>query len=371
MGFISDIITIVLGVVAGLSAFLWFRLLELPPFRWLDGLLYGVRASDDATPREELLATRWKHDYLKTDGVRLHYAHNGKPELPLMLFLHGFPEFWYSWRHQMDAFDRDYHVVALDMRGYNTSSKPPRRADYTSPCLVADVKGVIDSLSGGRKCVLVAHDWGGAVAWQAAHAHPDLLSHLIILNSPYPRLFGKALFGGSAAQVRRSWYIFAFQLPGVERLLAGGKGKKAAAHAGASTSSAAGSNTTSSKAGEMITSTMRRRQLSPQDQAAFNEAAGGPGTLRAMVNYYRNIFSARQAAPKGGAAQRGPALMVPTLVIWGQEDKYLGMELNHGLDRYVQDVTVKYIPGASHWVNQDTPEEVNAAMAAFLGGSSQ
>ena len=128
----------------------------------------------------------WQHSYLKTNGIRLHYVTDGSGEL--MLMLHGFPEFWYSWRHQIKEFSEDYKVVALDLRGYNDSDKPAAPSAYAMSELLADVKGAIEALGYGT-CILVAHDWGGAIAWQFAYAYPDMVSKLIVMNLPHPAKF--------------------------------------------------------------------------------------------------------------------------------------------------------------------------------------
>ena len=156
----------------------------------------------------------WHHRRVRASGVELHCVEYGagraRQDAPLMLFLHGFPEFWYSWRHQMRAFGDDFHVVAPDLRGYNTSEKPAARSAYRLERLVDDVRALITNL-GYDTCVLVAHDWGGAIAWQFAHAHPEMLDRLVVMNLPHPVRMFEGL--ATAAQLCRSWYIFFFQLP--------------------------------------------------------------------------------------------------------------------------------------------------------------
>ena len=157
---------------------------------------------------------QWRHRRLAGAGVRLHAVEvAGGAEQgarPLMLFLHGFPEFWYSWRHQLRAFADDYYVVAPDMRGYNQSDKPRGRRAYRLDVLVEDVRALIEDL-GYERCVLVGHDWGGAVAWQFAYTYPEMLERLVVMNLPHPVRFYEGL--STLAQLRRSWYILFFQLP--------------------------------------------------------------------------------------------------------------------------------------------------------------
>ena len=136
------------------------------------------------------MQSSWTHDFITTNGIRLHYVTQGSG--PLMLFLHGFPEFWYSWRHQIPEFAKDYKVVAIDLRGYNDSDKPADSTAYSMPEFINDVQGVITGL-GYERCVLVGHDWGGAIAWSFAYAHPEMVERLIVLNIPHPAKFAEGL----------------------------------------------------------------------------------------------------------------------------------------------------------------------------------
>ena len=210
-----------------------------------------------------------QHKYLTTNGIRLHYVTQG--EGPLMLFLHGFPEFWYSWRHQINEFAKDHTVVAIDMRGYNKSDKPKEKSAYVMTEFIKDVDGVIDAL-GYEQCVLVAHDWGGAVAWQFAYAYPHRLSKLIVLNLPHPAKFAAGL--RTPQQLLRSWYIAFFQLPILPELLL--KANHYAAIRAAFRDSA-----------------INPAALTEEDLDALVTAAAQPGALTSMLNYYRNIFAGK------------------------------------------------------------------------------
>lgn len=276
-----------------------------------------------------------QHGYLKTNGIQLHYVTQG--DGPLMLFLHGFPEFWYSWRHQLEAFGRDYKVVALDLRGYNDSDKPKEKSAYALPELVEDVAGTIRAL-GYERCTLVGHDWGGAIAWSFAYAYPQILEQLIVLNLPHPAKFAAGL--RTPQQLLKSWYIGLFQLPVLPELLL--------------------------KAGNYAAI---RAVFQGQASAAFTEddidalvaAAAKPGAIASMLNYYRNIFS-----PNGFLDQQWGVLDVPTLMIWGENDVALGKELTYGTADYVRDFTIRYIADCSHWVQQEQPALVNQYMREFL-----
>lgn len=277
------------------------------------------------------------HEYLKTNGIQLHYVTEGNG--PLMLLLHGFPEFWYSWRHQIQAFSRDYKVVALDLRGYNNSDKPKEVSAYALPELIKDVEGVIRAL-GYDRCVLVGHDWGGLIAWAFAYAHPQLLDRLIVLNLPHPAKFVEGL--RTPQQMLRSWYIALFQLPELPEFLLRINDYAA------------------------IRAVFKNQAVNPdafteEDLDAFAAAAAQPSALTSMLNYYRNIFK-----PEGPLSQTWGVLQVPTLMIWGEDDAALGKELTYGTEDLVSDLEIRYIPQCSHWVQQEQPNLVNQYMQAFL-----
>ena len=278
----------------------------------------------------------WKHEYITTNGVKLHYVTQG--EGPLMLMLHGFPEFWYSWRHQIPEFAQDFKVVALDLRGYNDSDKPTEQSAYVMHEFIQDVEGVIKRL-GYQKCVLVGHDWGGAIAWNFAYAHPQMVEQLIILNLPHPAKFAQGL--RTPQQLLRSYYMFTFQLPWIPELLLQSSDYQAIETAFKGTA-------------------VNKSAFTKADIDAYKNAAAKRGALTAMLNYYRNIFQQRMLNPSWGV------LEVPTLMIWGENDTALGKELTYDTAAYVRDFQIKYIPNCGHWVQQEQPELVNQYMREFL-----
>ncbi|MGB3536268.1 MAG: alpha/beta hydrolase [Microcoleaceae cyanobacterium] len=286
-----------------------------------------------------VLQGTWTSEYIQTNGVTLHYVTQG--EGPLMLMLHGFPEFWYSWRHQIPEFAKDYKVVALDLRGYNHSEKPQDISAYQMKELVADVEGVITGL-GYESCVLVAHDWGGAIAWCFAYAYPELLEKLIVMNLPHPAKFANGLW--TIEQLQKSWYIFLFQLPILPELLFQANDYQAIASS-------------------FVEMAIDKTAFTQADINAYKDAAAKRGALTAMINYYRNIF---QGVFNPDKTQEWGMLNVPTLMIWGEEDAALGKELTYGTDEYVNDLEIRYIPNCSHWVQQEQPELVNQYMREFL-----
>ncbi len=290
------------------------------------------------------------HDYADVNGVRLHYASSGTGEL--LLFLHGFPEFWYAWREQLDTFGRDghYRAVAPDMRGYNLSSKPPEVAAYRSSALVEDVRALVARL-GHARFTLVGHDWGGVVAWAFALAHPDLLDRLVIVNAPHPAIFARELQRNPAQQAA-SQYMLIFRGPDAERLLAANNDA-------------------------MLFDLMRGWGvhgdfLNAEDRTAYATAWSQPGALTGGLNYYRasplKPPASSEDARSDWAALDPAALVVhvPTLVIWGERDRALLTGNLDGLDQFVPDLTVKRIPDGSHWVVHEQPVLVDGYIKEFI-----
>jgi pimeloyl-ACP methyl ester carboxylesterase len=279
------------------------------------------------------------HRWITVNGVRLHCVEAGTG--PLVVRLHGFPELWYAWRHQIPALaDAGFRVVAPDLRGYNLSDKPPRVRDYRSSTLAQDVADLIVALDAGSAAV-AGHDWGGAVAWLLAMLHPQRVERLVVLNAPHPVRFLHGL--RSLRQLRRSWYMVLFQLPWLpERLVRAGDFRG-------------------------LRRTLRRDPVRPeafndQDIDRYVQAAAQPGAMRAAINYYR-------AAVRTDPLARLRSLRrveAPTLVIWGEQDRYLGSELADPDDAWVPDVRVERIAGASHWLQADAPKQVNQLLLAFL-----
>ena len=280
----------------------------------------------------------WQEDYIIANGINLHYVTQG--EGSLMLMLHGFPEFWYSWRHQIPEFARDYKVVALDLRGYNESDKPKQPEAYRMEELLKDVEGVIRGL-GYESCILVGHDWGGAIAWSFAYAYPDLVDRLIVMNLPHPAKFMEGI--KTPQQLLRSWYIFLFQLPWLPELLLQWNDYQAIESVFAGTA-------------------IDKTAFSPTDLEAYKDAAAKRGALTAMLNYYRNIFQSLL----NDKPQEWSVLNIPTLMIWGEEDTALGKELTYETEKLVNSLQIKYISNCSHWVQQEQPQLVNQYMREFL-----
>lgn len=291
-----------------------------------------------------------RHDYADVNGVRLHYVTTGKGKL--ILFLHGFPEFWYMWKRQLAEFGRDYQAVAVDMRGYNLSSKPAAVEQYHIPRLVEDVRALADHL-GQKKFILVGHDWGGAVAWAFALYHPEYLGKLVVINAPHPAVGAREL-RENPAQQKASEYMLMFRGPQAEHILS--------------------ANNYSMLSEAVLGEGLGRGYLTEEDRQAYLEAWSQPGALTGGLNYYR----AAQVGPPTGAASKpprfylaelpSPVVKVPTLVIWGEKDIYLLTGNLEGLEEFVSDLTLRRIPDSSHWVVHEEPARVNAYIREFIAG---
>ena len=260
----------------------------------------------------------------------------------LALFLHGFPEHSFSWRYQLPAIaDLGYQAWAPNMRGYGNSSKPKGISSYNLDTLVEDIADIIEA-SGCKETVLIGHDWGAVVAWHFAIADRLPLTHLIICNVPHPRSMQQA-FGWE--QLKKSWYIFFFQIPRLPEYLLGKNNARGI--------------------GEMIRNTFVDPEKFPQEVAeVFSRNANQPGALTAMINYYRALRGSTNRSKRKNSDF--PIIKTPTLMIWGEEDVALSKETTYGTEQYVKAFQIRYLPKVSHWVQQESPEEVNAMMSAFI-----
>ncbi|MFZ4602363.1 MAG: alpha/beta fold hydrolase [Caulobacterales bacterium] len=260
------------------------------------------------------------------------------------LCLHGFPESRYSWRWQLPELARlGFRAWAPDLRGYgDTEPRPQAVSAYHIDRLCDDVAALIDA-AGAKSVTLVAHDWGAIIAWTFASRRIRALDRLVIMNVPHPACFADAV-RRSAAQRKRSWYMWFFQLPWAPEAMLTANGARAV-----------------KRAFSEMAIDKSRFPAEVLDHYAAN--ALKPGAMTAMVNYYRAAARARRVFE--GA---WPIIETPTLIVWGEEDAALGLETLDGVERYVADVTIERLPGVSHWVQQEAPEEVNAILARWLNG---
>ena len=290
----------------------------------------------------------FQHEYAEVNGVRLHYATMGKGKL--ILFVHGFPEFWYEWKDQLADFGRDYQAVALDMRGYNLSSKPADLEQYRMKHLVEDLRALAGHL-GHKKFILVGHDWGGAVCWAFPYYYPEVLEKLVIINAPHPVVFARELQQNQAQQ-KASQYMLMFRSPQAESILSANHYEE-----------------------------LQRRVLywghpksvfTAEDRKAYLEAWSQPGALTGGLNYYR-AAKVGPPAPEGGTESRksvrdlyAEPIRVPTLVIWGEKDTALLTGNLVGLESHIAELKIKRIPEGSHWVVHEKPELINAYIREFI-----
>ncbi|QJD78795.1 alpha/beta fold hydrolase [Spirosoma rhododendri] len=277
------------------------------------------------------------HTTVDTNGVRLHVVQAGPATGPLMLLLHGFPEFWYGWKAQMQPLaDAGFRVWVPDQRGYNLSDKPAGIDAYRLDTLVADVVGLIDA-AGVEKAIVVGHDWGGIVAWWLAVTYPERVERLVILNVPHPAVLS-GFIRRNPGQLLRSWYVAFFQLPILPEWLMG------------------------RRRGAMLARTLRSSSrpgtFSRDDLAQYRTAWSQPGAVRSMVNWYRALIR-RPAA-------RRPSIRVtvPTLIIWGIHDRFLQRELAQASLTRCDDGRAEYLD-TTHWVQHEAPQRVNELILDF------
>jgi epoxide hydrolase 4 len=288
-----------------------------------------------------------QHGYAQVGGVRLHYAKYGSGDR-LIILLHGFPECWYSWRHQLVALGQHYTVIAPDMRGYNLSDKPPRVDDYRIDLLVDDVTGLIRHL-GRRDAAIVGHDWGAGVAWALALKHPEYVWRLAALQVPPLAVWRKNM---TIKQALKSWYMLFFQLPRLPEWFL--------------------SRDDFAAIDRMFAKTVARRgTITEADIAVYKKALREPGALTAGLNYYRANFLRLLFSGRGSSKATGDGLIrVPTLFIYGERDHAIVPETVRGVGYYI-DAPYREVRLANigHWVQQEAPAEVTAALSNFLGAS--
>ena len=298
--------------------------------------------------------------YANINEICLHYAESGSGD-NLVILLHGFPEFWYSWRHQLTALGNNYHVVAPDMRGYNLSDKPVRVEDYRIEVLVEDVVDLIKYL-GATKAAIVAHDWGAAVAWALVQKYPERVSKLAVLQVP-PAAVWRANI--SLRQLLRSWYMFFFQLPRIPELVIG-------------------LNNFAALAWIFKKTVVRKDTFSDADIELYKEALSWPGALTAAVNYYRAnvrriMFHRNPGRPRERKGDHGETktdqasarvdgrISVPTLFIFAEQDFAILPATVRGVKKHIAAPYRELrIADSGHWVQNEATEEVNAALLEFL-----
>ncbi|MFC4270235.1 alpha/beta fold hydrolase [Sneathiella chungangensis] len=288
------------------------------------------------------------HKRAELTDISLHYAECGAENDELVLMLHGFPEFWYCWKDQLPVVGEKYHAVAPDMRGYNLSDKPEGVKAYRIGPLVRDMIELADHF-GKESFYLVAHDWGAAIAYAVAIAHPERIKGLMILNGAHPYIFAD-LLSNNDEQIANSQYMAYFRNPNAEAEMLANNGQW------------------------LLDWTFReiieRGLMTEEDADAYRAAWAQPGAMTAMVNYYRAsplVPATKETKGKGfGLNPEDFKVHVPTFVLWGEADHALIKENLVGLENFIDDLTIKRLPGITHWVTHEAPEIVSAEILAFI-----
>jgi epoxide hydrolase 4 len=278
--------------------------------------------------------------YIETNGIRLHVVMAGPKDGQPVILLHGFPEFWRGWLKQIEPLaDAGYRVIVPDQRGYNLSDKPKGVKSYHIDMLVADFLGLMDAF-GYQKANLIGHDWGAAVAWEAAIRHPERLCMLGILNVPHPAVMRNFLRRGDPEQLRRSWYIFAFQIPRLpEYFLRKNNWRNAV---------------------RVLRGSGKVHTFSNEDIEEYKKAWSQPDAMRAMINWYR-------AAARYWRKTKGNQMVkVPTLMLWGMKDVALSHRMARLSMDYCVDGKLVFFEDATHWVQHDETENVTKFLLKFF-----
>ena len=284
------------------------------------------------------MRSQLRFSYHRTNDVTLHVVEAGPPHGTPVILLHGFPEFWYGWRHQIDALaEAGFRVVAPDQRGYNKSDRPAGIDSYDLDLLAKDIAGLVDALGLGRLHI-VGHDWGASVGWWLASHYPQHIERFAALSAPHPALWTEAM-RTNPEQRQKSGYVRAFQIPWLPEFLMRRRNFKALADA--------------------LRQTKRLDAVSEADLALYRAAWSTPGSLTAMVNWYRALM--RRADQTMNAAP----VRATTLVIWGDQDRFGVPALAERSAALCDSAALVHLD-ASHWVQHDEPERVNALLLDFL-----
>lgn len=278
-------------------------------------------------------------DYIQTNGITLHTALAGPEDGPLVIMLHGFPEFWYGWKHQIEPLaSRGYRVVVPDQRGYNLSDKPEEIGQYRLDLLRDDITGLIDHF-GRQKAIIIGHDWGGAVAWHLTATKPEYVYKLIAINIPHPKAMPRIMMRNPQQWVRSSYMAF-FQLPDLpEKTLSADEFnwmKKAIAQTG------------------------KPEAFSEEELEKYKEAWLQPGALTGMLNWYRALRKGSLTQTPGGMIQ------VPVRIFWGLGDQFLSKELAKESLKFCEDGNLAFIGESTHWVHHEQSDIINQLIEQFL-----
>ena len=276
--------------------------------------------------------------FFQNASVRLHAIAGGPEDGPVVVLLHGFPEFWYGWHRQIASLTAaGFRVIIPDQRGYNLSSKPSSVAAYALTELVSDVIAIADQL-GKEKIFLTGHDWGAAVAWSAALLHPQRIAKLVVLNVPHPSVMRKFL-STRPRQVLRSWYMFCFQLPWLPEALFSAFNFRVGSRA--------------------LLRSSRPGTFTNEDLVQYRAAWSQPGALTGMISWYRALFRARVQFPD-------KTVRVPTRILWGERDAFLLAEMAQESLRYCANAELFTFANATHWLQHEEAARVSELLVDFF-----
>jgi epoxide hydrolase 4 len=283
----------------------------------------------------------YQEAWVPTNGIRLHVVQAGPADGQPVVLLHGFPEFWYGWRKQIPALAAaGFRVIVPDQRGYNLSDKPRGAAAYTAPELIADILGLLDHFGYDKVC-LAGHDWGAAVAWALAVNHRERFHGLAALNVPHPAVM-LSFLRRDPGQMLRSWYIAFFQLPWLPEALFRARGWAGGVR--------------------LLRFSGREGTFTEEDFKSYRAAWSQPGAITAMIHWYRALARHRPSLPPE------PRVRVPALILWGARDVALSRRMIQPSLEYCDDGRAVVLEEASHWVQHDCPEQVNAHLISFFRG---
>ena len=287
----------------------------------------------------DLLQPGWREATRTINGVELHIVEAGDEAAPLLILLHGFPEFWWAWRRQITPFaEAGYHVVVPDLRGYNTSAAPQEVAAYRLDTLAADVVAIADAF-GADRFHMVGHDWGAVIGWWVAATYPDRLNRVVLMDGPHPDVWGKQALK-HPTQALKSTYVAFFQLPWVPEATLGSldnAGLKA-----------------------MIRGSAKADTFEPGALEHYSAAWSQPGSLTGMLNYYRAL----REQPKDAEPAR---VAPPTLILWAGDDLFLERNVAEAGLAVCGRGVLEFVEGASHWLHTERPEQINARVLRWLG----
>ena len=281
------------------------------------------------------------HEFVKVNGIRMHYVTMGNGSL--IVLLHEFPEFWYSWRYQIPTLSKQFKVVAPDMRGYGETEKPVKKEAYKIEKIVNDIVELIHVL-GYEKATIAGHDWGGIISWSIAMMAPDVVEKLIILNAPHPGVYSKHM-SKNLKQILRSWYIFFFLIKGIPELILSSSNYKILKSS-------------------ILKSSVRKESFTEKDIETY-VSSWKSGGVSGGINYYRANLSLRYWSNSNSVSF--PKIKVPVFQIWAEDDIFLGKELTENTQEFIDaPYRLHLIPNCGHWLQQEASAEVNRIMIKFL-----